>query len=372
MSTSFTQPILRKGKAVNKSGKRLTKAEEGILQDWYIEYYFTDLSLDIINKRVKLRRDINKSENIRDKESRAQTLLSSITELLQEGYHPFNEEANIKLRNEIISISVPEAVDVYIQHLNDIKLRKKSIQTYYSKLRYFADAYSNLKVNQITDLKITKFLKEQKLSNSWSERTYNAAQQALGAFLKHLVSLKYIETNPIAKVSRLKASTSSDLHKVFTDADLKSIMDYLSANDKFTELFVKSIYYTCIRPKELRQLKVKMIDFDNMIITLPASISKNKQVGTVKITPNYLKELKSNNIDSISSDNYLFSSGSTIGGKLAVGENTPYYRFMSCLKALGLDDKGYTLYSIKHKSNISKYLDGWTVAEIMKAIVMEV
>jgi len=367
MSTSFTQPVLRKGKAINKTGKRLTKAEEALLQDWYIEYYFTDTSLDIVNKRVKLRRDINQSESVRVKESRAQTILKSITQLLEEGYHPFNEDANVKLRNDVISISIPEAVEVYLHHLNDIKLRKKSIQTYKSKLKYFADAFPNLKINQITDLKITKFLKDQQRANSWSERTYNAAQQALGAFLKHMVSLKYIDSNPIKSVTRLKASTSSELHKVFTDEDLKSIMDYLAEKDKFSELFVKSIYYTCIRPKELRQLKISMIDLNSGIITIPSSISKNKQTDTVKITPNFEMVLKEHNIETFPLDHYLFSSGSTIGGKVAVGENTPYYRFMSCLKQLKLDNKGYTLYSVKHKSNINKYLANWSVAEIMKA-----
>jgi len=157
------------------------------------------------------------------------------------------------------------------------------------------------------------------------------------------------------------------LHKVFTDADLTLIMTYLTANDKFTELFVKSIYYTCIRPKELRQLKIGMIDLHNKIITIPASISKNKQTDTVKITPNFEEILNMHDIANLPQDHYLFSSASTIGGKVAVGENTPYYRFMSCLKALKLDNKGYTLYSIKHKSNINKYLNNWSVAEIMKA-----
>lgn len=367
MDTSFTQPTLRKGKAINKSGKRLTKAQEALAQDWYIEYYFTDLSMGIIGKRVKLRKEINQCDNVYDKEAQAQTLLRSITELLEEGFHPFNEEANTKLRNEIVSITISEAVDLYIQHLNDIKLRKKSIQTYNSKLKYFADAYPKLKVNQITDLKITKFLKDKQFKNAWSERTYNAAQQALGAFFKHMITLKYLETNPIQTVSRLKASTTSELHKVFSDQDLMAIMNHLTEKDKFTELFVKSIYYTCIRPKELRQLKISMIDLTSKIITIPASISKNKQTDTVKITPNFEEILNSHDVANLPPDNYLFSSSSTIGGKAPVGENTPYYRFMSCLRDLKLDQKGYTLYSIKHKSNINKYLAHWSVAEIMKA-----
>lgn len=64
---------------------------------------------------------------------------------------------------------------------------------------------------------------------------------------------------------------------------------------------------------------------------------------------------------------YLLGNISTIIGPNKIGENTPYYRFQRCLKALNLTDKNYTLYSFKHLSNVRKYLAGWTIAEICAA-----
>ena len=64
---------------------------------------------------------------------------------------------------------------------------------------------------------------------------------------------------------------------------------------------------------------------------------------------------------------YLFGSTKTIIGNRKIGENTPYYRFCKCLRALGLINKNYTLYSFKHLSNVRKYLAGWSIAEICSA-----
>ncbi|RZJ89142.1 MAG: site-specific integrase, partial [Chryseobacterium sp.] len=365
---TYTPPIIRRGKLIKTVKKGITLAEQQALQDWYIEYYFTDTSLGIINKRIKLRSNLNKFTKPNEKERKAQELLQSISQLLDEGWHPFNEDANTLLRNEIVSLSVSEAIIIYMEHLKENSLRKKSVQTYDSKLKYFSNYFTSLKVNQINDLKMNVFLKEMQSKHSWSNKTFNAAHQVLNALYTYLVRFKYVEINPVKLVPRLKSiSASSDAHRVFTDEDFKTILEYTARKDAFTDVFIKTIYYTCIRPKELRQIKLSMIDFKNNIITVPGSISKNKQTATVKITPNFRSILEPYELDQLPKDFYLFASNSTVGGLKPVGENTPYNRFMACLKRVNLTNKGYSLYGVKHKSNINKYLDGWSVAEIMKA-----
>lgn len=42
-----------------------------------------------------------------------------------------------------------------------------------------------------------------------------------------------------------------------------------------------------------------------------------------------------------------------------------YRVFSRIIKKLGLDGKGYTLYSVKHYANIKRYMNGWGVADIM-------
>jgi integrase len=127
------------------------------------------------------------------------------------------------------------------------------------------------------------------------------------------------------------------------------------------------IYYTCIRPKELRLTQLKYIDFDNERIIIPASVSKNKKALPVKIDKALLEELTKLGISNYPSDYFLFGDTKNIIAMRQIGENTPYKRFNKCLTALGLLNKNYTLYSFKHLSNVRKYIAGWSIAEICLA-----
>jgi integrase len=144
-------------------------------------------------------------------------------------------------------------------------------------------------------------------------------------------------------------------------------MDWLRMNDPYTLLFVKAIYYTCIRPKELRQTKLKHIDITHARIIIPAHISKNKKAIPVQIDSTFKSELMRIGVDNCPAEYYLFGDIINIIGPAMIGENTPYNRFQLCLKELNLKGKNYTLYSFKHLSNVRKYLAGWTIAEICAA-----
>jgi len=127
------------------------------------------------------------------------------------------------------------------------------------------------------------------------------------------------------------------------------------------------IYYTCIRPKELRYLQLKYIDLKKNVITVPASIAKNKKSLPVHIDPSLLKELKPLKIATYPDTYYLLGSTTSIVGPERIGENTPYNKFQKCLEETNLLNKNYTLYSFKHLSNVQKFKAGCTLAEICSA-----
>src|SRR5690606_35824073 len=156
------------------------------------------------------------------------------------------------------------------------------------------------------------------------------------------------------------------MHQVFSEDHFKIIMESLKS-DPYTDFFCKAIYYTCIRPKELRELQLKHIDLEKGTIYIPSHISKNKKDGHVSITPNFKKELDKLNLPDLDRELYLTGSVTNITGKSKVGDGTPYRRFIGHLKKLGLLDNNYTLYSFKHTSNVKKFLGGWKLAEIMVA-----
>ena len=130
------------------------------------------------------------------------------------------------------------------------------------------------------------------------------------------------------------------------------------------------IYYTCLRPNEIRGLKIYNVELSKNSITIPASVKKvttNNEKEIIEVNESFKPFLEQLNLNQYSIDYFLTGSTTNIVGEKRVGENTPYNKLISALKKLELNDKGYDLYSFKHTSNIKKYLNGWTLSEIMKA-----
>jgi len=360
-------PYIYRGPKNITPRKGYTLAQEQAAQDWCIIYNYTDETLGIYNKRVKYRGNLNSFKDPRIKEKEAQQLRNDLEELLQSGeFNPFNPEANRRMLLDTISLTIPEAIELYAEQTILEEKRKKTVQTYLSKLNPFGTHYPDLKINAINESHINNYLNSKQRESKWSIKTRNHAKVILSGFFNYLKREKYISKNPVSEVLTQKGAQKSSKNKPFTDEHLTLINDYLVEHDPFTELFAKAIYYTCIRPIELRNLTLDMINFNSNEITIPGEISKNKKTETIDFDEEFRDLLDRHDVSSKSPGLYLFGANRTICGKESVGTNTPYNRFMMCLEALGLSDFEYTLYSFKHTSNIKRYRAGWSIEDLMK------
>ncbi|RNL55559.1 hypothetical protein D7004_04415 [Pedobacter jejuensis] len=363
---TYTTPKLFKGKKIDLVPRGSTKASEEAKQSWYIEFFFYDPTTKNM-ERFRFSKNLNRVKEPKEKQNLFNQLLETYTEALDGGWSPIDERSNDKLKRQIVSLSLEEGKILFEAYHQAKGTRKKSIQSYLSKVKMFINYYSeHKKVTEITDYEITHFLDHHEQTEKWMGVTYNNARISLNNYFRYLKKNKYIEINPVTDTeTRRKLATES--HQVFSDADFKSIMDWLQVNDPYCLLFVRMIYYTCIRPKELRYLQLKFINLETNTITIPASIAKNKKSLPVHIDVSLRKELDKLAIPKYPREYYLLGSPETIIAEQKIGENTPYDRFQKCLKALKLKDKNYTLYSFKHFSNVKKFKAGWTLAEICSA-----
>jgi integrase len=363
---NYTTPRLFKGKAIDLVPKGSTKAKEEAKQSWYVEFFFYNPGLGEM-ERFRFSKNLNRIKEPKEKLNLFTELLDTYKDALDGGWSPIDEKSNEKLKREVVSLTLDKGKELFESYHKAKGTRKKSIQSYLSKVNPFIDFYGAHKsVNEITDYEITHFLNHQEQTEKWLGVTYNNSRIALNNYFKYLKKNKYIEANPVTDTeTRTKIATES--HQVFSDNDFKTIMDWLQANDPYCLLFVRMIYYTCIRPKELRYLKLKYINLENNTITIPASIAKNKKSLPVHIDPSLRIELDKLDIANSPGEYYLLGSPVTFISENRIGENTPYDRFVRCLKTVKLRNKKYTLYSFKHFSNVKKFKAGWTIAEICSA-----
>ncbi|RZJ89143.1 MAG: hypothetical protein EOO20_11745 [Chryseobacterium sp.] len=362
----YTIPKLVKGKRVTTVPKGSTWAKEEAKQNWYVEFFFHNAETDKM-ERFRPTKNLNRLKDPKEKLFQFTKLCEAYKIALEGGWSPIDEKANDRLKRKVSSLTLEAAKALFEEYHIAKGTRKKSRQSYLSKINQFIAYYGgDKKVSEISDYEITEFLNFMEKESKWTGVTYNSSRIILNNYFRYLKVNKYISENPVTDIeTRTKLATES--HQIFSDKDFRSIMKWLNENDQYCLFFVKMIYYTCIRPKELRFLQLKHINLEQGVITVPASIAKNKKSLPISIDASLRSELKGLKLASHPDTHFLLGSTATIIGEKRIGENTPYNRFQKCLKATKLDKKNYTLYSFKHFSNVKKFKAGWTLAEICSA-----
>lgn len=381
MNTRYTTPIIKKGKEV-KSGevpKGSSKPAEQAKRTWYIEYYYE-------GKQVRVKRGLNRIVNHHEKQLKADALRLSIINDLASGYNPFNQTeflAQVKIDN----ITLVDAIKVFKDYHQQHQSRKKTIGTYMSKLIALSAFYPGILIREITTPHLEDFVRSKINDGTYAQESVKSAKRILGTFFSVLIKKGYAKKNPRDGFDKKIKSNKEieDKHTPYTDADMATIMTYLDANDRYTAFVCRMIYFTCIRPGEIRNIQLKDINLGNNTITLRASVKKttsNHEPQIRVIDKTFAKELEALNINQYPREYYLTGSTTNIIGAKQVGENTPYQKLMTAMKNIDksalkanpdlkdtelLMNKDYDLYGFKHTSNIRKYNAGWKTQEIMKA-----
>jgi integrase len=385
-TTSYTEPKLNKGKKPTSIPKGSTLKCEWAKNVWYVHYSYN-------GKQYKVKEGLNRIKEPDDKEYKAKVLLESLKNDLKNGFNPERPEIYIeKLTKE--NISLAEAVSNYLADLAQ-HARKNTVDSYTSKLIHLVDAYPNKQVKEVTSKDIETYIRG-KINNStldkmfvdgkwiieknttrWTQKTVNSAKGIFRAFFNWCKRKEqaYISENPVNEIEHRKIKSTvkaKDTNIPYSDEDLEVVMQFLDANDPYTAFFCRFIYSTCIRPREICQLKVRDIDLERKQITIHLDVMKTttkEDPDVVEIEPYLLKLLQQMNISQFPQDYYLVSKDEKkIIGQEPIDPDKPYKRLVEqTLKKLNLNNKGYTLYSFKHTSNIRRLNNGWKPAEIMKA-----
>ena len=360
----YTLPRLYKGKPVTHIPKGSSKLKEEAKQNWYVNYTYE-------GKQIRIKGDLNRIKDYREKENAAEVLLESIKQDLVNGYNPNNElEWVAQLIKD--NTNLADAIMKFKEYHEKYRTRPKTIQTYLSKLNALSAFYPDILLSKITTRNLQSFVQSKIDDDTYSQNSVKSAKRIFSTFFNVCIQLELIQTNPISGFDKKikSAKVTEDKHLPFSDIDLKNILDYLDENDRYAAFFCRMIYFTCLRPAEIRGLRVGNVDLQNRSISIPSTVkkvTKDDKDEVIEINDSFMPFLEQLHLNNYPKHYYLSGSTSNIIGENKVGENTPYNKLVSALKKLKLEGKGYDLYSFKHTSNIRKYKSGWTLAEIMKA-----
>jgi integrase len=338
--------------------------------DWYVVFHFWNEE-DGKMKRVRKSNKFNYakySPTLKDKRENFKQLLEVITEDLESGWNPFQEGSGIEVLAKNKVLTLQEGYDLYLEGKKGLKLR--SLQTFSRCInKLIKELGGDRAVNTITTQTLVDLLHhlESQTEHGWRNSNWNNQKLNWSNFFSFLKDKKHITVNPASEI-KMRKKQIAVTHEVYTDEDMKSIIQWLQKHYPKTAIYCQTVYFTCIRPAELRKLQVKHLDMKKKKIFIPGAIAKNGHDGYVGIDDELYDIFNSVLIDYNKPDDYIFSSAlKSFSGERPITNYLVSKGFLKCLKELGLDGKEYTVYSFKHTSNVKKYLSGWSISDICAA-----
>jgi len=344
MKSTFTNP-------------KVCKPANGI---WYV-YFRYEGKL----KRYSL--GINYIHDLQKREIEANALAKALLQKLKANWNPNIPELEFSKPNYTFIAALKFALEKKKPNLS-----AKTISGYTGTFNFVNDAITSLglKTMPITEIKrahIKILMEEMAKQKSWSNKAYNKHLNHIKAILSELIQWDVLEFNPAHNIKNLPTQ-EIDANIPATPKQHKIIKETLENQYPNFYKFIITIFHTGIRPAEILQIKISMIDLQNQEITLPKEITKTKKKRIVPINNHLFHYLQKMEISEIPANYYLFGSHRSPGkgnvgsfedfipGPTAIKRDTATKRWHKIVKVdLGIN---VNMYSNKHAGANAKILAG--------------
>ncbi len=274
---------------------------DDLSKPWFVFFRYN-------KKLFRYKFGINYIQNYRERLIEANLIRDALLQKLKDGWNP-NIPDIIQQQSELNLI---EALDFALDKKKSV-LAKKSISDYSSTLNFIKKAIFDLHLDYVPVCDIRRAhvkiildkIKEQRKSTN---NSYNKYLTHFGAILSELIQYDIIEFNPADKIKHLPVEESI-LHNPATTNDIEKIKTGLFSKDHNFYNFVSFIFHLGIRPEEILQIKISMINFKTEIITLlPKNTKGRKKYRVLPINKHLMEFFRKIDLHQLPQDFYLFGS----------------------------------------------------------------
>lgn len=158
-----------------------------------------------------------------------------------------------------------------------------------------------------------------------------------------------VKENPFELVHRFPENKTPQ--KAFTPEQRLQLTEWMREHDAELFLFVGFMYYTFLRPNEIRNLRVNEVDLTAKIVTVPGLKSKTNKTVTHKIPDVFFDQIKFLNFHH--QQDFVFGYDG-VSGPTRHGRDRYMRRLRVALDHFNFSSK-YSLYSWRHTGAINLY-----------------
>jgi site-specific recombinase XerD len=337
---------------------KLNKSKENA---WYIH-----LRYEGVQKRYK--KNLNLISDLKERERYFNLLSEALHEKLKQGWNPLVKEPE-EVKEKIMTIV--EALNFSLDKKKP-KIAVKSYHDYSSTLSFIITAInklekSTLPINQLNRLNVKLILENMAAERKATNKTFNKYLDHFRAILGELIQWDIIEFNPAAKINYMPVGIIS-ANITATPEQHLIIKNELQDKHLHFFRFIVTLFHTGIRPVEVLQIRLSMINMSGFEIILPPEITKTNKERKVPINQFLVKVFESMNFEKLPKDYYLFGAYKCnhkhraklnldfLAGPLMLKRDTATKRWEKIVK-IGLNIP-VNMYSNKHAGANAKILAG--------------
>ncbi len=337
---------------------------------WYV-YVYDNIQKKLVHKTYK---KINTEPDLGRRLLICEGYKDSFEKELKSGWIPIKVKKKAKPLPQPYqnNLKITDAYQKALKLLQKTKREEKTKSDYKTHEKYFLESVEKLEWNDNLFIELDQYHFNMILNKMCELRKCGEVY-----FNKHLNLCKSFNTilvdNFVIKESKVhglseKDYTAPDKRLITPEEQTKIIQHFQRICPQFiTKL--KVLYHLDLRPKEIRLLKVEMIDQEKWYFKLPSSITKNDKESIVLIPDDLKKDLAK--LDLSNPEYYLFGIEKTRSrdrdkifkpSPFQISKNAGNNLWRKEVKiGLGIDSD---MYSLKKKNNNDKLERGWSIEEV--------
>lgn len=275
---------------------------------YHIEYYILDpVSGKLLRKRFRLNELRNQCTSAAEFKQKANQVLQELTNKLVSGWSPQGEIQSGRYYKSLF-----EALQSFLD-LKSKELRPDTMRTYKGIVKLFKEWLGH-------DIVCIDFGRAQALDfmdycynvRKVSSTTYNNYLKVSRVIFSWLLDNLYIKENPFAHIKKKRCD---EKYRVVIPAEVRQrIAEFFAERNEGYLIVCSLIFYSLIRPTEITRLRIRDINKETGVISLPDSATKCHCARFTAIEPAIFSRLLTM-IEGHSDDEFIFGRSFRPGPK---------------------------------------------------------
>ena len=291
---SYTEPLL-------------LPHSEDMTTAWFVYFEITN-ELTGDTARKQFRGGINYYKTKDERRRVGNALKKFWSERLRDGlYNPFG---NSSTPIDAPPKTIAEAIQA-VMVIKKKSLKPKSYRGYHDSanllLRWINERkLTNMRTRDFNNKVAQAFMDETLGAKNYAGKTYNNHVALLHAIFALMCeeNRQWMPKNPFAGMRTLPEDIGK--YTAYTDEERKQLADYFFRNDIRMYYAINFVFHTFIRRTELTELQVSQVRWDNDVIKVNASETKNRTQDSVTVTKGLREIMLSMSLENAPAHYYIF------------------------------------------------------------------